>query len=296
MLQGYRSEEDALQTVRGRIQFDDQIRNRYGIAPPVEVRYDEFTEDIEENRLLKAAIYRLGRMRIRSERSRLALRAFDSAMANVKLVEYHPRHLPVITWSRLNSHYRPAIELAKLILRSTTFDVDHGNVHASAFLIDMNQLFEDFVAIALREALGISQRTWIRGGEGRLLVLDQASMVRLRPDLSWWEDGTCVFAGDVKYKKVKLAGYIHADLYQLLAYSIAAGLPGGLLIYAAGESPEATHQIRHSGKTIRVMTLDLQGSPDEILARIKEVAGEVHRLRLARNEALLRRGQATLRP
>ncbi len=279
VLQGYRSEEDALQTVRGRIRFDDQIRNRYGIAPPVEVRFDEFTEDIEENRLLKAAIYRLGRMRIRSERSRLALRAFDSALANVQPVEYHPRHLPDITWNRLNSHYRPAIDLAKLILRATTFDVDHGRVRSSAFLIDMNQLFEDFVAIALRESLGLSDKTFIRGAAGRRLMLDQQETVRLRPDLSWWEGGECVFAGDVKYKRVNPAGYVHADLYQMLAYTIAAGLPGGLLIYAAGETDEATHQIRHAGKTLRVMTLDLQGTPDTILARIDDVAREVRRLR-----------------
>lgn len=279
VLQGYRSEEDALQTVRGRIRFDDQIRNRYGIAPPVEVRFDEFTEDIEENRLLKAAIHRLGRMRIRSERSRLALRAFDSALANVQPVEYHPRHLPEITWSRLNNHYGPAIDLAKLILRATTFDVDHGRVRSSAFLIDMNQLFEDFVAIALRESLGLSERTLIRGAAGRRLVLDQQHRVRLRPDLSWWEGGECVFAGDVKYKRVNIAGYVHADLYQILAYTIASGLPGGILIYAAGEADEVTHQIRHAGKTIRVMTLDLQGTPDTILTRIDDIAREVRRLR-----------------
>ena len=46
VLQGYRVEEDALATVRGRIRFDDQIRRHFGIAPPIEVRYDEFTEDI----------------------------------------------------------------------------------------------------------------------------------------------------------------------------------------------------------------------------------------------------------
>ena len=59
LLHGYREEEDALQTVRGRIRLDDQMRRRPGFLLPVEVRYDEFTDDILENRLVKAAVVRL---------------------------------------------------------------------------------------------------------------------------------------------------------------------------------------------------------------------------------------------
>ena len=281
VLQGYRSQEDSLQTVRGRIRFDDQIRNRYGIAPPIEVRYDEFTNDIEENRLIRAAIQRLGRMRIRSDSARLSLRAFDSALNNVQLVEYHPRRLPEIGYTRLNIHYRPAIELAKLILRATTFEIEHGAVRTSAFLVNMNQIFEDFVAVALRESLRLTLRTFSQGATGKGLVLDRNGSIRLRPDLSWWGGAACVFAGDVKYKNVNPDGVIHPDLYQLLAYTVAADLPGGLLIYAAGETSDATHDIVNTGKRLRVVTLDLEGEPEDILNQIDDVAAEVRRLRAA---------------
>ena len=46
LLHGHCTEEDALLTVRGRIRLGDQIRRRFGIPLPVEVRYDEFTHDI----------------------------------------------------------------------------------------------------------------------------------------------------------------------------------------------------------------------------------------------------------
>lgn len=272
VLQGYRSEEDSLQTVRGRIRFDDQIRRRYGIAPPVEVRYDEFTEDITENRLIKAAIHTLGKMLIRSDDARRSLRAFDSALANVQTVEFHPRQLPSITYTRLNSHYRPAIELAKLILRSTTFEIEHGAVQTSAFLLDMNKVFEDFVYIALREALQLSPYAFPQGATGKRLCLDSKGTIRLEPDLSWWESGDCIFVGDVKYKNVNPSGVIHPDLYQLLAYSIAADLPGGLLIYAAGETDDIAHHTIHAGKTLQVVTLNLDGQPDNILHQIGTLA------------------------
>lgn len=53
---------------------------------------------------------------------------------------------------------------ARLILRSTSFEVRHGGVAASAFLIDMHQVFERFVYVALREALGLSERASAQRG------------------------------------------------------------------------------------------------------------------------------------
>lgn len=278
MLQGYRSEEDALQTVRGRIRFDDQIRAHYGRMPPVEVRYDEFTEDITENRILKAALHRVGKLRIRSTETRRSLLAFELGFANVSTVEYHRSSIPQITFTRLNEHYRPAIELARLILRATSFETSHGEVIGSAFLVDMNQIFEDFVVIALREALSLSPASFPQGAAGRQIRLDRAGRIRLMPDISWWVAGACRFVGDVKYKKIRVDGVQHPDIYQLLAYTIATDLPAGMLIYAAGEADEVRHEIRHADKRLRVIPLHLSGTPEEILAEIAGIAGEIREL------------------
>ena len=64
LLQGYITTQDSMLTVRGRIRIDDQIRRWYGRVPPVEVRFDEFTEDIVEKRLLNATLRRLGKLRL----------------------------------------------------------------------------------------------------------------------------------------------------------------------------------------------------------------------------------------
>ena len=73
LVHGYRTEEEAAHTVRGRIRMDEQIRRRFGVPLPIEVRYDEFTDDVTANRLVKAAAVRFGRMRLRSRRSREGL-------------------------------------------------------------------------------------------------------------------------------------------------------------------------------------------------------------------------------
>lgn len=279
LLQGYQTQEEALALVRGRIRFDDQIRQRYGRFPPAEVRHDVFTEDIEANRLLKAATARLRRLRLRDPKSRRLLAEIDAALATVSAVTYHPRHLPEIIYNRLNLHYRPALELARLILRTESFDLAHGGIRVAGCLFDMNSIFEDFVVVALREQLGLSERQLPQGAKGRRLYLDRGHQVQLRPDISWWEGGRPVFVGDVKYKRTTATGVLHPDIYQTLAYAVATDLPAALLIYAAGESEPIVHRIAHVDKSIEVIAMDLSGPPSTIRREVERIAGRVLALR-----------------
>jgi 5-methylcytosine-specific restriction enzyme subunit McrC len=278
LLQGYRTEDDALTTVRGRIQMNELVGRRHGIMPPIDVHYDEFTEDIEINRLIKAAVTQLRSLRLRSSTSVTALRSLDGSLASVSAVAYDPRRLPSIAWTRLNEHYRPAVALAKLILQSSSFEHRHGSVRFCGFLIDMNKIFEDFVVVALREALGLDERHF-RQGDARLR-LDEARRVTLQPDISWWEGGTCRFVGDLKYKRAGSHGAHNPDVYQMLSYLIAADLPAGLLIYAAGEPDEVVHDIVNIGRCIAVNTVDVSGSPEQILVRIGRVAQQIKAYRI----------------
>ena len=102
----------------------------------------------------------------------------------------------------------------------------------------------------------------------------------LEPDISWWERNDCSFVGDVKYKKVNVAGIKHPDIYQLLSYTIGADVPQGLLIYAAGESEPRTHDILLAGKKLTVVSLDLAGGPDQILRQIDSLSQEIRQQRL----------------
>jgi 5-methylcytosine-specific restriction enzyme subunit McrC len=282
---GYRREQAALQTVRGQIRVADQIRAHFGAMPPVECSYDEFTDDIPMNQLLKAAIVRLGMLRIKSPSSRARLRSLAAAFSNVTYVPFDPDHLPEVRYDRANSHFRGPVEFARLILRSRSIDAEAGRVAGASFLINLATVFEDFVVTALREDLALSPQSFPQHAAGRSLHLDAAKKLRLEPDISWWCQGRCVFIGDVKYKRTPDTGGEHADVYQLLAYTTAVDLPCGLLIYAAGE--EASHEIAipAAGKKIEVATIDLDRRPDEVLAQVNEIASLVRH----RASAMLKR-------
>ena len=282
LLHGYRTEEEALYGIRGRIRFDDQLRRRFAIAIPVEVRYDEFTNDILANRLVKAAGLRLGGMQLRSQEARRGLGWIGGMMADVSWVEFPPHKVPKVAFDRLNEHYLLVVELARLVLRHSEYQTGRGAVRSSGFLVDMNVLFEKFITRALQEAMKVSDRTFRKVRPRDRVTLDEKGAVRLEPDLSWWDGSVCRFVGDAKYKRITDDRVPNSDLYQLLAYATALDLPGGMLIYAQGEADPVVHEVRHFGKRLEVAALDLSCPIDEIFTQIEELADRIMALR---NEA-----------
>ena len=270
LLQGYRHEEDSLHTVRGRIRFGDQINRRHGAPIPLEMVYDEFTEDIEENRLLKTAFHRLSHLPVRSLQARKDVNALRPLFNNVGLAAY-VHGAPQVSYTRLNAHYRPAVELARLIIDNSSLELRHGDVAGGSFMLDMNRVFEQFLFVALQEELGLSASEWRKGN----LTLDEDEAIKLEPDLSWWAEERCRFVGDAKYKRLGNDGFRHPDIYQMLAYCTASGLPSGLLVYAAGEAEPGVYRIKNAGKTIEVVSLNLAGTPETILNEVRRVGERV---------------------
>ncbi|WP_405524816.1 McrC family protein [Streptomyces canus] len=283
ILQGYRVVEESALVVRGRLREAEQIRRHFGRTPPVEIAYDAYTADTAENRILRAAAERFLRLpgvpgpvrrRLAHQRVRLA-----DALPLIRGQEL-PRWQP----SRLNSRYQPALRLAEAVLRGTSPEhrpAGSDPLAVDGFLLDMNKLFEDFVTVALREALRE------RGLTARLQDphhLDIAGLVGMRPDLvvRTGDGRTPLAVVDAKYKVEKADGLHNADLYQALAYATVLGLREAHLVYAAGRQPERFHEVRGTtggpdGRGVRLYqhSLDLSREPGQLLSALRELAGRL---------------------
>lgn len=270
LLQGYRTEESPQLVMRGRLREADQLRRRGGLLVPLEVRYDEYDVDIAENRILRAAAERLLRVpRLPAPICR-RLRHLVAQLGDVqRLVPGQP--LPVTPTSRLNARYQPALALARMVLRSRSVDVLDAGVRATGFLLNMNTVFEDFVAIAMTEALApYGGRSVPQDSSHRL---DVAGNIKLRPDLvHYGPNGRPQAVIDAKYKSESPAGYPYADVYQLLAYCTALRVPVGHLIYAEGGGPANDVQVRNVDVVVRRHGLDLSASVPELLAQVASLA------------------------
>lgn len=281
LLQGYQTIDEAGMTVRGRVRHIDQFRRHFGQLLPVEVTYDEFTTDIAENQILRAALIRMLKVPGLPEftRRRLAqpLHRLD------EISDLIPgKRLPTWTRSRLNARYGPALQMAGLVLACTSFDLARGDVRASGFMMSMPGLFEDFVTKALGSAL-------VDRAGGRVEFqdtsrsLDSDAKIQLRPDLVWYPSesgGAPGIVVDAKYKAEKVSGFPNADVYQMLAYCTSLELRSGYLIYAKGNEDGAVYSIPGAGPggegvAVAAYPINLDADPRETLVEVDSLATQM---------------------
>jgi len=158
------------------------------------------------------------------------------------------------------------------VLAGRSIEQPAGPVVASGFLFDLNKVFEDWLTAALRAALAPY------GGllrAQRPVHLDVDRQIDMKPDIVWERGGRMVAVVDAKYKALRPAEYPHADLYQMLAYCTALGLPAGHLVYAKGEAAPTDHVIRRSGVRVAVWAVDLSLPVPELLERVNAIASVI---------------------
>lgn len=266
MVRGYQGRSETLTTLRGRIDLAAQLHARQGRPFPLECRFEEYTEDIELNRVIKAAHRRLLQipgLELELTRTlRHRYRTFD----NVNSIEYLPGSVPELNFTRLNRHWEAAGQLARLILQWQSLRDREGRIIGTTFVVDMNKLFERFVESIVREEARRAGYGLVAQGWRRF-----APKISIQPDLILRRDGLDLAVGDAKYKELRAGKWPHADLYQLLAYCVSLGLPAGLLIYASGY-PLEKHEVLHAGVSLEMLGIEMSGKPHDLEAQVRNAA------------------------
>ncbi len=227
-LRGYRSEEQTLPLLRGRVRLRDQYLRRFGLPTPIEVTVDEWTLDTDDNRRLRAATAALLGLPDVPISARQGLLRLDRLLSEVRL---GPRGSSVAPWvaTRLNARLHRLLHLADVVLAHASVEHDAGGTETHGFVINMAWLFENLVARLLAEQTpGLVTQ--------EVLPLDTLGRLSIRPDLVFHNACGPVAVADTKYKLLDVNGNVpNADTYQLVTYCARLGLGVGHLIYAAGE-------------------------------------------------------------
>ena len=243
VLADYVEEEDTLPVLRGRLLFDRQLRQRYGQLDKLICRYDEYRQDIMENQILAYALDHCGR---RVRHPAIARRAHQVGTIFREVCDWTSldvgRCWDDLTYHRLNEHYRPAHDLARLVVRGAgvTSLYGRGSTDCFAFLIDMNVLFERFV-LRILETLAQPLNLSVRYQQAESSVvwdaLENRPYRRIVPDFVLTQNisGKIRLAVDAKYKLYDENKVHPGDIYQAFVYSYAyaesSELPRAILIY-----------------------------------------------------------------
>jgi len=253
LLRGYVLEENDLPVIRGRLRVGDQIRHRYGQINRLECRYDDHHADIPENRILLTVL-----LLCRRYVQHPVLRTRVNQMADLFAAVCRPLQLDwrqvraEFTYNRLNAHYREAHTLAWIMLEGLGVDdvSVSGPLSGFAFLLDMNPLFESFIALVVRAAMrgpDVTVHSQKRTG-GHIWDIDrQRTYTHIIPDLLLETDDGVTLAVDAKYKRYGTYQIAQTDIYQTFLYAyafhqIGESIPSALILHPADRG--TSHLIR----------------------------------------------------
>ncbi len=181
----------------------------------------------------------------------------------------------------MNEHYREPHELAWLILDGLGIEdiFAAGSQRCFAFLLDMNRLFEGFVARWLRQLLAGSEFRVIPQRRDRTILWNTelarpyASVI---PDLLI--ESTCQRGMyrpvDAKYKLYDERRIATGDIYQTFLYAYAYGeenptLPTAFVLYPAS-SPDGSQVLLHVRRSGGATSAQLRAIPVHIPTALAE--------------------------
>ena len=264
LLSDYCEVEDDLPVLRGRLLIRQQVLKHFGRIDRLRCQYDEYLSNIPENQLLLAGltacagrvVHPIVAMRVRRL---LGIVAEACTLDGCDLRQVRSG----LIYNRMNEHYREPHALAWMILDGLGIDdiYSSGRHRCFAFLLDMNRLFENFVARWFGE-LFLSSLYRVLPQRRDRSILWNADLGRpykaIIPDLlvEHRKEQGRYLPVDAKYKLYDERTISSGDIYQTFLYAYAYGqthvLPTALLLYPAsttGGGQVRLHVRRSGGST-----------------------------------------------
>lgn len=267
----YVERDDTLRFIRGRIIPLEDVRRNLGLHHIVACRYTDLTADVLHNQVLRAVTELLLRFRFASPGITELLAWNLSHLGEVSTVRVGERDVAGLRYGRLNERYQPVHALARLVLRHLSFALDQGAERTPAFLVNMNSVYQEFLAALIEEQvrpLGLRVLRELPYG------LDIAGSVTLRPDIVVADAHSVRAVIDAKYKP-EIA---EADVYQALAYATALRQRSVALVYPADAIEPRSIVIRNSDVAVLVRTIPVvrdQGTFSDLDRRARAAALEI---------------------
>ena len=151
---GYKIYEENLTKVKGKILFKENFYMNFNRPDKIFCSFSESSQDILENQIIKYVIYHLSQCYFIDESINSKLINYYNLLDSISLIPISLNNFSAIEYTPLNDHYRTILTLCELLLKDSSIDEENiGEKTAISFLIDMNKLFEKFVANILRETL-----------------------------------------------------------------------------------------------------------------------------------------------
>jgi 5-methylcytosine-specific restriction enzyme subunit McrC len=263
--------------VRGQLNVQRQLQRQGPQPTQFECTYDELTTDTVLNQSILYATTVLLQL-IEDGRVSAALqRKQQRLQRQVTLRPVRAIELEHIELSRLASHYEDIFRLTNLVLKGVyAKDLRSGKRSSFSLLVNMNDIFEGVVERVMEDVLADPARTVHSQYSTSNLVWDGPRSINIRPDIVVKDGDAVSFVGDAKWKEdePKNREPSNGDIYQLISYQVAHGVPGALFYPAQNEVVASKYEspLEHPLQLIEVPTTSAPGEDyaETVLRSVQE--------------------------
>lgn len=216
LMRSYLSCEENRAFLKGKLLFNEHIKQNLIHKERFFTSNDEFVLDIAPNRLIKSTLNFL--------KSKTSLNKFRliKAMQMLDEVEFSKNYEKDFSYkiSRHFDYYENLLLWCKIFLKNESFMPYHGKNEAFALLFPMEKIFEDYVAYMLKK-VNPAQDIKVQNNGKYLISKNDENCFMLKPDL--YIKNKMIL--DTKWKipndseDEKKQGIAQSDLYQMFAYA-----------------------------------------------------------------------------
>lgn len=216
----YIQEEDNLRHVRGRISIQENAMKNYNLPTKIYCSYDELVNDVIENQVILRVLELLTVVLLPEKLKRQVhkLRTQFEMLTNT----YQGNTWPLIVYNRLNDSYKMSHIFGKMLFEKLFLqDYTKRQSNYFALLVNMNEVFEQFVGEILKQYLQKGIFKVVAGKRITDAMLLEGERYRdIIPDLVVHDlTQNAVTVLDTKYKGYDLKRVSTEDLFQLSFYA-----------------------------------------------------------------------------
>lgn len=216
----YVEKEGNLTSYKGKLLVARQIRENMVHQERFYVRYQEYSQNRAENRIIKTTLMKLKKATSNGKQTQ-EIKKLLSAFEEIPVSSDIKNDFAKVRTDRNSKEYEQILKWSRVFLENESFGCFAGEEKARSLLFPMEELYENYVACRLKKH---PENTWkVSVQDGGHTLFDTPKMFKIRPDIVLRKDGRCVIL-DTKWKLLEGSrwnnyGIKSADMYQMYAYS-----------------------------------------------------------------------------
>lgn len=261
---------DCSTVVRGKIDINSSIKQNALVDKKLVVLYDEYTEDILLNQIIKATLVYLTRTTLISKEKRKDFYGFLPYFSEVSDIELNSNVWKEVQYNRQNIRYQFTLDVCRYLYEDLLLDESSKDTIMRQVKDDqrLSSLYEKFVfAFYKRETnykVSHPQISWkIENNFAHALPVMQTDIVLSKGNRTLIIDTKFYSENMARRFKDSEAKQKSGNLYQIFTYvnnwsSESEEVVGGMLLYAkTTDKNQPNHHYEINGNRISVVNLDL---------------------------------------